>query len=83
MKYYYCATFLAYEFVWVFSIFTYVYLWIQIFYDSTGKSMEMNTNPATYLYAVAAGYTICTHWAGNTCMHLSLCRRKIFAVSEF
>lgn len=81
-KYYYCATFLAYEFVWICSIFTYVYLWIKRYSDFTQKSTELsNAKLVTFFYAFAAGYLICSHWTQNTCVHLSLCRREIFAVS--
>lgn len=52
------------------------------YYDFTGKSEEMNTHPVTLSYALVAGYVICSHWTKNTSVHLSLCRRQLFAVNK-
>ena len=80
-KYYHCVTLFAYEFIWFFSILTLVYSVIKIRYIESFMQFKFRVAVDVF-YLIIIGYAYWSHWTKNTFVHVSLCRREIFGVSN-
>lgn len=88
--YYYCATLLVYESIFVLSILTYLQT-----LDINNWSIEERLNAfrntpystslsflAQLVYFTATKLYFCSHWITNTIAHISLCRWEISGVRK-
>lgn len=87
-KYYFCATLFIYEFIWYFSIFTYVYSLINICEMEkcleTLKNMSARTcGVLRIVHFIIIVFIYCSYWMKNTSAHISICADRIFRVSKF